>query len=683
MSDQSGVVPPPAAPRPSDATGDTIQVGDITNAVGVAIGAGAQVVVAKTASAAEQARELEQLEHERLDEAVRRLLESLGRRLTPAALAGSARLLLLQPYELADAGHFRGRDAARTALLDELRESRFVVLSGVAGSGKSSLLCAGVVPALIAGGHLPIELHAGSAPPPQALKQVLLPNLGQTPALRDMPLTGFLRQVASRLAPGGEVVVIVDQLEQFFEQASDAARHAFVEEVARCAGDLEPVSRWIFCVRSSHLPRMLEFSPQVPQPLAHHVTLRGMDDEEAAAAFDELIRLRGGNVAEPARAALLADLADDTGDGRVEPWKLQLVGHALVHRSPPGAEGLSLEAYQRAGGVERCMQAHLEQVVEQNLGPADQEVAWEALSALAEQRRNRADEAELLARLDNYGVDGAQALRMLGLLENSFLIRFEGGIYQLGSISFLARIREWAITQRTAIQARAEVKRQLDRIRGSALRGLFGGAIGLSLSFLLISWAGMRDLAVLPYMTMGRAMAGGLVGLLLILLVDMAQASYTGKRRALRWVIGGLAGGISFSLALLFHYLVRHPGGFSPHSLQLVGLEGALWGAVVGLGAVWTLAATRAPWRPIVVTAAAGGVALWAGDLLGQAFCRPQLGSCLPAAPWRLLLGGMLLPICVLMAVVLGRSRPPESPARHHWTARVSRGGLPSSRTQR
>ena len=59
----------------------------------------------------------------------------------------------LRPFEPEEADYFFGRDRQVDELLLALREHRFVAVLGLSGSGKSSLVRAGLVPALKAG-HL-------------------------------------------------------------------------------------------------------------------------------------------------------------------------------------------------------------------------------------------------------------------------------------------------------------------------------------------------------------------------------------------------------------------------------------------------------------------------------------------------------------------------------------------------
>src|SRR5262245_13414921 len=57
----------------------------------------------------------------------------------------------LRPYDFDDSHLFFGRDQQTDELISKLRASRFVTVLGSSGSGKSSLLRAGLLPALEAG----------------------------------------------------------------------------------------------------------------------------------------------------------------------------------------------------------------------------------------------------------------------------------------------------------------------------------------------------------------------------------------------------------------------------------------------------------------------------------------------------------------------------------------------------
>ena len=57
----------------------------------------------------------------------------------------------LRPFEFDDNPHFFGRDEQTTELTTRLRKNRFVAVVGTSGSGKSSLVRAGLLPELLSG----------------------------------------------------------------------------------------------------------------------------------------------------------------------------------------------------------------------------------------------------------------------------------------------------------------------------------------------------------------------------------------------------------------------------------------------------------------------------------------------------------------------------------------------------
>ncbi|WP_133513001.1 hypothetical protein [Candidatus Thiosymbion oneisti] len=69
----------------------------------------------------------------------------MNRQPTPNPFVG------LRPFERADSLYYFGRDAQIQALLTSLHQSRFLALVGSSGCGKSSLIRAGLIPALEAG----------------------------------------------------------------------------------------------------------------------------------------------------------------------------------------------------------------------------------------------------------------------------------------------------------------------------------------------------------------------------------------------------------------------------------------------------------------------------------------------------------------------------------------------------
>ena len=154
--------------------------------------------------------------------------------MTPAEPRDSNPFPGLRPFEPDWSALFFGRDEQTDQLLDKLARRRFVAVVGDSGSGKSSLVRAGLIPAIHLG-----YLRTGSRwriavmRPGSAPMRHLRDALAGPDVLAGAPdLTGTLERSSLGLAEAvkagqrGEtwnLLVVVDQFEELFRQARDQA----------------------------------------------------------------------------------------------------------------------------------------------------------------------------------------------------------------------------------------------------------------------------------------------------------------------------------------------------------------------------------------------------------------------------------------------------------------------------
>lgn len=131
----------------------------------------------------------------------------------------------LRPFVDADAPHFHGRDEEIDQLLKLLATRRFVAVTGVSGSGKSSLVGAGVVPVLRVGfaeglqADWRIVVLRPGAGPLQQLEEKLAGAFGARGAFtKPEDLKSY---AIERLAAGQRLLVVVDQFEEIFDYRRD------------------------------------------------------------------------------------------------------------------------------------------------------------------------------------------------------------------------------------------------------------------------------------------------------------------------------------------------------------------------------------------------------------------------------------------------------------------------------
>ncbi|PYS84211.1 MAG: hypothetical protein DMF67_05950 [Acidobacteria bacterium] len=263
----------------------------------------------------------------------------------------------LLPFAEADRDRFYGRgpDTAALHAMIARPEFRFGVLYGDSGSGKTSLLTAGLLPRLREDGRLPVYCRSYKDP-----LVVLLEECGKQTGIRpreaEQPVA-YLRRVADAL--GREIVVVCDQFEEFFINfRTRGARAPFTSFVADChgAGDL-PV-KFLFALRSDFLHLIsAEFDGRIPEPLMgdKRYHLRSFDEEQAA----EIIAEAALDAGLPLGVEFCRQVARDLARGdSVLPSELQIVGAQLQRRRI-----YTSETYVRAGGKEQLVHGFLEDVI--------------------------------------------------------------------------------------------------------------------------------------------------------------------------------------------------------------------------------------------------------------------------------------------------------------------------------
>src|SRR4051794_31573839 len=178
----------------------------------------------------------------------------------------------LRAFEESDAADFFGRKALVDDLVAQIRDTRFLAVVGPSGSGKSSVVRAGLVPALRAGA-LPgsdrwqvIEMFPG-AYPLEELEAALLRVAKNPPAslleqLESDDDRGLIRAV-NRILPadGRELLLVIDQLEEVFTLVPDEERRMrFLAVVERAATESQGRLRVVTTLRADFYDRPLLYS---------------------------------------------------------------------------------------------------------------------------------------------------------------------------------------------------------------------------------------------------------------------------------------------------------------------------------------------------------------------------------------------------------------------------------------
>jgi DNA-binding SARP family transcriptional activator/energy-coupling factor transporter ATP-binding protein EcfA2 len=336
----------------------------------------------------------------------------------------------LASFEVADTPYFFGRERLVAELVARLVGAPLLAVVGPSGSGKSSVLGAGLLPAL-AGGVLP-----GSEGWAQA---VIRP--GEQP-LRE------LAGAEADLAGDRPCVLAVDQFEETFTACRDEhERAAFVAGLVRIARQRDGRGIVVLAIRADHYGRCADY-PELSSLLAtNHVLVGPMRHDELRRAVEGPARRVGLRVDPELADALVADVED-------QPGGLPLLSTALLelwqHRD---RRRLRHEGYARTGGVRGAVGRLAEDVFGQ-LDDSQRTVARSVLLRLVEESESGRVEPRrvALAELDK---DDRDAGRVIALLTARRLLMVSAETVEVAHEALLRewpRLRDWIEEERDGLR---------------------------------------------------------------------------------------------------------------------------------------------------------------------------------------------------------------------------------------
>jgi WD40 repeat protein len=283
----------------------------------------------------------------------------------------------LLPYDQAHAAVFCGRERPVAELAGLLAGTGIVMVTGASGAGKTSLLRAGLVPALARGVQVPgsagwpvvsltvtarplTDLAAGLAPldgrDPAAIRQRLADAPGQAHLL--------IRELTRSAGAAARLVLIVDQFEQVF--AADGAqekaeRAAFIDAVCaaatRPAGPRgEPPARVVIAVRGDYWDHCAAYPQLVAVMERDHLVVGPMPEAGLRRAITGPAEASGLRVESALVDAIVAD-------ARADGASLPMFSQALALTWENREDGrLTRAGYDRAGRVAGAIEAAAEAV---------------------------------------------------------------------------------------------------------------------------------------------------------------------------------------------------------------------------------------------------------------------------------------------------------------------------------
>jgi WD40 repeat protein/DNA-binding SARP family transcriptional activator len=339
----------------------------------------------------------------------------------------------LAPFDVADAEYFFGRERLVAALVARLVGTSLLGVVGPSGSGKSSVVRAGLLPAL-AGGVLP-----GS----EEWTQVLM-----RPG--EHPMEELTRAVAD-IDGNPKVVLAVDQFEEAFTACSDEEeRAAFIAELVRVARDPHRRGLVVLAIRADYYGRCAAFPELADLLAANHVLVGPMQRDELRRAVERPALRVGLHVEPELTDALVADVEE-------APGALPLLSSALLELwQRRDGRRLRHAAYEQTGGVRGAVARLAEDTFDQ-LDPAQQTLARSLLVRLAGEGPEGAVERRRVPLAELETERSEDAARVIDLFTDHRLLTVSAGTVEVAHEALLRewpRLRAWIEEDRAGLRIR-------------------------------------------------------------------------------------------------------------------------------------------------------------------------------------------------------------------------------------
>ena len=318
----------------------------------------------------------------------------------------------LRPFGPEEGHLFFGREPIVDGLLKRLRETRFLGVIGSSGSGKSSLVRAGLIPSLhsgfmtTAGSSWRVAVMRPGSDPIGNLAEALNQKdvlgdateaQGASPLLTEVTLRrsslGLIECVRlARLPREDNLLIVVDQFEELFRfKHHDQSEHArdeaiaFVKRLLSVAFQCDEPVYVVFTMRSDFIGDCIEY-PGLPEAInAGQFLVPNMTRDQLRSAITGPILVGGGEIAPRLLVRLLNEVGDDAD-------RLPVLQHALMRTWDnwqavrTGTEPIDIQHYEAIGTMEHALSAHADEAYDELSSDRERSIVATVFKAITDTR---------------------------------------------------------------------------------------------------------------------------------------------------------------------------------------------------------------------------------------------------------------------------------------------------------
>jgi WD40 repeat protein len=369
----------------------------------------------------------------------------------------------LRPFEFDESHLFFGRDGQSEQLIAKLGHKRFLAVVGTSGSGKSSLVRAGLLPTLLGGfltgagsdwriaimrpGNDPVGNLAQALNTPDVFGSEFAENAAIQTALTEATLRrgglGLVDAVRQTLMPESEnLLVVVDQFEEIFrfarvsqgkEYQNEAA--AFVKLILEASRQRELPIYVVMTMRSDYLGDCSQFW-DLPEAINDsQYLIPRLTRDQLREAITGPVAVGAGRITSRLVNRLLNDIGDNQDQLPIlqhalmrgwDEWKSKSHDHIATPNGQPDGGAIDLCCYESIGGMAEALSRHADEAFNELPGPRRKlaERMFKALTEKGEDNREirrplplreiraitEAGEKEIIAVIETFRLPGRSFL---------------------------------------------------------------------------------------------------------------------------------------------------------------------------------------------------------------------------------------------------------------------------------
>lgn len=284
----------------------------------------------------------------------------------------------IRPYTSAEDKYFFGRESTVKEVLNSLLINRFIALVGASGSGKTSLIQSGIIPALLTDEKqewVPVIIRPGNRPVESLIRgfqQVFPKKLKETDVQSFLAGSQSLGELIIEKGLGSHnYYLVVDQFEELFQRGPSQKKNGkkpevsrFVDLLVKAAKNERPGIYVMLSIRSDYIDACSNNRSLTEQMNRGKYLLPQMTGESLSEVILGPIHQAGASVEDGFVDLLLEDLDEvDT--------QLPMLQHALMRTwdywtlSGNRDQPISINDYKAVGTIKNALSDHLDQAYEE------------------------------------------------------------------------------------------------------------------------------------------------------------------------------------------------------------------------------------------------------------------------------------------------------------------------------